>query len=157
MKTERLRIGAVAAQAGVNIQTLRYYERRGLLREPSRTTSGYRLYPAETVRVVRFIKRAQHLGFTLSEIEDLLRLRESRTRDPREVRAVAEAKIRDIEEKVRRLRSMLHALGTLVESCQCKGSQLECPILEALDDHERPSEPVRITASGRRARGHGRG
>lgn len=152
MSAERLRIGAVAARAGVNVQTLRYYERRGLLREPSRTTSGYREYLDETVLIVRFIKRAQDLGFTLAEVQDLLRLRESRTRAPREVRVVAEAKIRDIEEKVRRLRSMLRALGKLVESCKCKGSQLECPILEALDDHERTSQPGRTTSSGRRVK-----
>ena len=69
MEIETMRIGEVARQAGVNVQTLRYYERRGLLREPARRSSGYREYPPHTVRLIRFIKRAQELGFTLAEIE----------------------------------------------------------------------------------------
>jgi len=70
-----LRTGEVAAQAGVNVQTLRYYERRGLLKEPARRASGYREYPPDSIGLIRFIKRAQELGFTLTEIEDPLRLR----------------------------------------------------------------------------------
>ena len=73
-----LRIGQVASLAGVNIQTLRYYERRGLLREPERRHSGYRAYPPDTVALIRFIKRAQELGFSLSEVEELLHLRQDR-------------------------------------------------------------------------------
>lgn len=69
MDRETLRTGEVAARAGVNVQTLRYYERRGLLKEPERRTSGYREYPADAVQLIRFIKRAQELGFTLSEID----------------------------------------------------------------------------------------
>jgi MerR family mercuric resistance operon transcriptional regulator len=73
-----LRIGQVATLAGVNIQTLRYYERRGLVREPERRHSGYREYPPDTVALIRFIKRAQDLGFSLREVADLLHLREDR-------------------------------------------------------------------------------
>ena len=76
-----MRIGAAAERAGVNVQTLRYYERRGLLPRPPRRTSGYREFPDEAVRVVRFVKRAQDLGFTLDEIEELLRLRNDKRRD----------------------------------------------------------------------------
>lgn len=137
MSRESLRIGDVATQAGVNIQTLRYYERRGILEEPDRTRSGYRKYPPETIRVIRFIKRAQELGFTLGEIADLLRLREDRTRRRKDVRSLAEAKIKDIDEKVRRLRAMRRALGILLDSCMCDGTP-ECPILEALDDDVAP-------------------
>jgi MerR family transcriptional regulator, mercuric resistance operon regulatory protein len=128
-----LRIGEVATQAGVNIQTLRYYERRGLLEEPERRPSGYRTYPPEAVRVVRFIKKSQDLGFTLQEVEELLRLREG-SRSRANVRALALDKIRDIDEKTRRLRAIRKALSILVDSCSCRGERMECPILEALED-----------------------
>lgn len=134
MDRETLRTGEVAAQAGVNVQTLRYYERRGLLKEPERRPSGYREYPADAVRLIRFIKRAQELGFTLTEIEDLLRLRDDQDRACAEVRSAAEAKIEDIEQKIRHLRAMKRALGVLVATCATEGSPRHCPILEALDD-----------------------
>ncbi len=134
MSQETIRIGEVAERAGVNVQTLRYYERRGLLKNPRRLPSGYRTYSPEAVRVVRFIKNAQELGFTLHEIQDLLRLREARPRNRAKVRAMALGKIRDIEEKTRRLRAIRKALGVLVDSCDCRSKPLECPILEALDD-----------------------
>jgi Hg(II)-responsive transcriptional regulator len=135
MDPDKLRTGEVAARAGVNVQTLRYYERRGLLHEPERRRSGYREYPAETVRVIRFIKRAQELGFTLTEVEDLLRLREDEGASCAEVQTAAEMKIGDIEQKIQSLRAMRRALRALVRSC-ATGDLLarECPILEALDD-----------------------
>lgn len=79
MDRETLKTGEVAARAGVNIQTLRYYERRGIIQEPTRRASGYREYPQDAVRVIRFINWAQDLGFTLTEIEELLRRRRSTT------------------------------------------------------------------------------
>ena len=88
-----MRIGAAAEQAGVNVQTLRYYERRGLLPRPPRRTSGYREFPDEAVRVVRFVKRAQDLGFTLDEVEELLHLRNDKRRDRVRVRTVAEKRV----------------------------------------------------------------
>ncbi len=134
MEPKALKIGEVAALAEVNIQTLRYYERRGLLQEPKRRPSGYREYPPETVQVIRFIKRAQELGFTLAEIEDLLRLRQDRTASCAEVRRAATAKIEDIDRKVGSLQAMRRALRVLVDSCRSTGTTRECPILEALDD-----------------------
>jgi Hg(II)-responsive transcriptional regulator len=131
---ETLRTGEVAAQAGVNVQTLRYYERRGLLKEPERRQSGYREYSPDAVRLIRFIKRAQEIGFTLTEIEDLLRLRDDQVSACAEVRRAAEAKIEDIEQKIRRLRAIKRALGVLVASCATEGSPRHCPILEAFDD-----------------------
>ena len=133
MDHETLRTGEVAARAGVNIQTLRYYERRGLLPEPERRASGYREYPPDSVRLIRFIKRAQELGFTLTEIEELLRMRSDRTASCAEVRAAARSKIDGIELKIRSLRAMKRALGMLVDSCRSERSIRECPILEALD------------------------
>lgn len=134
---ETLRTGEVAALAGVNVQTLRYYERRGLITEPERRPSGYREYPAETVRLIRFIKKAQDLGFTLTEVEDLLRLRGDRTTTCVDVRARAQAKVDDIEGRIRSLRAMKRALTVLVDSCASDGSIRECPILEALDERDR--------------------
>src|SRR5688572_18532626 len=93
MANETLRTGELAARAGVNVQTLRYYERRGLLKEPRRRSSGYRAYPAEAVKLIRFVKQAQELGFTLSEIENLLRLRADQKASCSEVRARAESKL----------------------------------------------------------------
>lgn len=143
-----MRIGEIAAQAGVNAQTLRYYERRGLLGVPQRRPSGYREYPPEAVRVIRFVKRAQELGFTLAEVEDLLRLRTDRRASCVEVRAAASTKIADIDRKLRQLRAMKHALRALVDSCATEGATRTCPILEALDD-ERPAARRRSPARSR--------
>jgi Hg(II)-responsive transcriptional regulator len=130
-----MRIGAAAEQAGVNVQTLRYYERRGLLPRPPRRESGYREFPADAVRVVRFIKRAQDLGFTLGEVEELLRLRSDKRRDRARIRAVAERRVRQIEQKIAELEAMKKALGHLLHCCR-DGSTLECPIIESLDGTE---------------------
>jgi Hg(II)-responsive transcriptional regulator len=127
-----MRIGAAAEQAGVNVQTLRYYERRGLLPRTPRRTSGYREFPDEAVRVVRFVKRAQDLGFTLDEVEELLRLRNDRRRDRVRVRILAAKRVKDIERKIAELRAMKQALSHLLHCC-ADGSTLECPIIEALD------------------------
>lgn len=135
--TEKLlRTGEVAKAAGVNVETLRYYERRGILEQPGRAQSGYRAYPEEAVRVVRFVKRAQELGFTLEEIEELLALRGDEGRTCGEVRTAAAAKIERIERKLSQLRAMKRALAVLVDSCVDGASVRECPILEALDDRE---------------------
>ncbi|MGI9089757.1 MAG: MerR family transcriptional regulator [Gemmatimonadaceae bacterium] len=134
-----MRIGELATRAGVNIQTLRYYERRGILPPPDRLASGYREYSADTVGLVRFVKHAQGLGFTLREIEELVELRDNSSRTGVQVRALAAAKIADISHKVRQLSAMRDALETLVSSCHCDGVTRECPIIEALD-HEPDDE-----------------
>ena len=131
-----MRIGAAAEQAGVNVQTLRYYERRGLLPRPPRRDSGYREFPDEAVRIVRFIKRAQDLGFSLDEVEELIRLRHDKRRDRARVRAIAEQRVRQIDRKLAELQAMKKALVHLVHCCR-DGSTLECPIIEALDGAER--------------------
>src|SRR5262249_34499487 len=127
-----VRIGTAAEQAGVNVQTLRYYERRGLLPRPPRRDSGYREFPDEPVGVVRFIKRAQDLGFALDDVEDLLRLRKETRRDRVRIRAIAERRVRQIDQKIAELQAMKTALGRLLRCCH-EGSTLECPIIEALD------------------------
>jgi Cu(I)-responsive transcriptional regulator len=125
-------ISETAEQAGVNIQTLRYYERRGLLPKAPRRPSGYREFPDDAVRIVRFIKRSQDLGFSLDEVEELLRLRRQSGRNRARIRAVAEGKIAQIDRKVAELERMKRALSTLVHSCH-DGATLDCPIIEALD------------------------
>jgi Hg(II)-responsive transcriptional regulator len=127
-----MQTGEVAARAGVNIQTLRYYERRGLLGRPPRTASGYRRYSEDAVRIVRFVKRAQELGFTLDEAEQLLRLRRVTPAQQSSVRALATAKVADIESKMRQLAAMRAALQQMLSAC-CGDGALECPILEALE------------------------
>jgi Cu(I)-responsive transcriptional regulator len=127
-----MRIGTAAEQAGVNVQTLRYYEKRGLLPRPPRRPSGYREFPDDAVRIVRFIKRAQDLGFTLDEVEELLRLRHERRRDRVRIQAVAEHRIGQIDRKVAELQAMKKALSLLIRCCR-QGSTLECPIIEALE------------------------
>jgi len=136
MQPQTMKIGAVATLARVNIQTVRYYERRGLLPKPSRTDSNYRLYSEESVRRVRFIKRAQELGFTLEEIKELLSLRAAPRTRCVDVRNRAAAKLQDIEDKVRTLRAMRKALTKLIGECLGQGPVTECPILEALDSKD---------------------
>ena len=128
-----MRTSEAAAAAEVNVQTLRYYERRGLLLEPARRGAGYRDYDVDTVRRVRFIKRAQDLGFSLGEVRELLELRDRR-RSSAAVRQVAATKIRDIDERLRRLGLMREALSGLIDACRCGAASHLCPIIEALDD-----------------------
>jgi Hg(II)-responsive transcriptional regulator len=128
-----LTIGKLAQRAQVNVQTIRYYERRRLLPEPERTASNYRVYAEDTVLRVRFIKRAQDLGFTLNEIKELLELRASPRSCCKDVRARSEAKIHDIDEKVRSLEAMRKALSKLVSACSGQGPVTDCPILETLE------------------------
>src|SRR5215212_8443168 len=109
-----MRIGELAAQSGVSIQTLRYYERRGLIARPARRPSGYRDYLPETARLIRFIKWGQRLGFTLDEIREMTALIENRLPGGA-VRARAAAKIQDVDERIRNLTSMREALQSLVD------------------------------------------
>ena len=121
-----------AERAGVNVQTIRYYERRGLLPSPKRRTSGYREFSLDTVSRIRFIKRAQDLGFSLDDIAELLRLRTDKVRNRRRVCAVAERRLHQVEGKIAELGAMRQALQTLIHRCQ-SGAALACPIIEALE------------------------
>lgn len=128
-----LTIGHLAREAGINLETVRYYEREGLLPKAPRSASGYRLFPTDAVRRLRFIKRAQELGFSLKEIRELLALRLLPRTTSGEIRKRAEAKIADIEGKMRSLASMRKSLRKLAESCSGCAPLSECPILESLD------------------------
>ena len=131
-----LKIGELARAADVGVETIRYYERRGLLAQPPRRTSGYRQYPPQSVRRVRFIRRAQTLGFTLKEIQELLALRVDDDRTCADVRALARAKLEDIERRVAELQQMGRALERVARRCRGRGPTSECPILEVLDEEE---------------------
>src|SRR6266850_4703724 len=126
-----LKIGEVAERSGVNLQTILYYERQKLVPEPPRLPSGYRMFPEQTVRRVRFIKRAQELGFSLAEIRDLLSLRGNAGAGAQDLRARANAKVADIQQKIRSLQAMKRALTVLAEACPGCGPLSECPILDA--------------------------
>ena len=132
-----LTIGKVAQRAGVGIETVRFYEREGLIEDPPRGPSGYRHYSESVVPRLLFIRRAKELGFTLKEIKELLSLRLDPDTTCADVRERAEGKIADIEEKIRSLRRMKKALIKLTESCRGLGPVDACPILEALDPKER--------------------
>jgi len=127
-----MRIGEVASQAGVNVETLRYYERRGLLAEPERLGSGYRAYSPEAVRIVRFVKQAQQLGFSLAEVGDLLRLADSGRASCEAIRELAGKKLTEIELKIMQLQAICAALHQLAETCQPPRTQRECRLLDAV-------------------------
>lgn len=131
---QKLTISRLAQLGGVNPETIRYYERQGLLPAPPRTAAGYRVFPKEAARRLRFIKRAQELGFSLNEISELLELRIKPGAKRAEMRTRAEAKIGDIEQKIRTLQAMKKTLRQLTERCEGCGPLSECPILESLDE-----------------------
>lgn len=129
---QRLTISRLAQLGGVNLETVRYYERRGLLPKPPRTPAGYRQFSPETAQRLRFIKRAQELGFSLEEVRELLVLRVE-PGNCAEVRARAQAKMADVEEKMKNLAAMKSTLRGLVNQCeQCASG--ECVILASLED-----------------------
>lgn len=133
---EPLTRGELAERCAVNSETVRYYEQRGLIPKPSRSAGNYRLYNQDTVRRIRFIKRAQDLGFTLREIKELLSLRSAPSTGCADVLDRAEAKARNIDEKIRALQGIRRALSKLVSDCPGRGELSECPILSALEDDD---------------------
>ncbi len=131
-------IGKTARQAGVGVETIRFYERKGLIAAPPRRSSGYRQYPPETVQRLRFIKHAKDLGFSLQEIGELLELRVAPGTTCGHIKRRAETKIADIDGRIRSLQRMRRALKRLAAACDGKAPVRECPILDALDDAKRP-------------------
>lgn len=125
-----LTIGGLADEAGVNVETIRYYQRRGLMPEPDKPAHGYRRYDATTVKRVRFIKRAQALGFTLEEIGGLLQLDEAHA--CAETRELASHKLQTIETKLADLVAMRKALTALLCQCDAGAMKGNCPIIHAL-------------------------
>ena len=130
---EYLTIGQLAKQGGVNRETVRYYEWRRLLSRPSRLISGYRVFSDDAVRRLRFIRHAKMLGFSLNEIRELLALRVDSIDACDRVRVRTQAKLADIDNKIRSLRQMKAALTRLVGACERRGKTNDCPILDSLE------------------------
>jgi Hg(II)-responsive transcriptional regulator len=124
-----MKIGEVAKRSGIGIETIRYYEREGLLQEPERRPSGYRQYDESTIQRLEYISRAKALGFTLAEIRELLELSFAAHTGCDHIRQRAEAKITDIESKIRSLQQMRRSLRKIVARCKAKDSPHECPLV----------------------------
>lgn len=131
-----MRIGEVAKKAGVNVQTLHYYERVGILKPSSRLESGYRIYDNTAIRIIRFIKHAQELGFSLEEIQGLLSLRADKKSKCERVQEEASHHLIDVKLKIAKLEAISETLETLIESCKKRTVDSECPLLDCLDDEE---------------------
>jgi MerR family transcriptional regulator, copper efflux regulator len=132
----RLSIGTVAERAGVGIDTIRYYEREGLMPPPQRRASGYRIYDQAAIQRLQFIRRAKDLGFTLEEIGELLALSADRERGVEGVRQRAEARLQAVEQRLRELRRVQRGLKQLIEACPGHGDLAGCPILRALSGNQ---------------------
>lgn len=130
-----LKVSQLAERAGVGIDTVRYYERAGLLPEPPRRPSGYREYPPQAVERLRFIRRAKALGFTLEEIAGLLELSDQRA-DVEAVKRLAQTRLAEVEKKLRELERVRDGLRQLTEACPGHGDASACPILSALNGEE---------------------
>jgi MerR family mercuric resistance operon transcriptional regulator len=127
-------IGQLAKEAHVGVETIRYYERRGLLPEPPRRESGYRQFPLEAIQRIRFIKRAQNLGFSLKEIGQLLALSDGQQAGCEDVRQFALEKVREIETKIVHFTKLREILLDLAGKCRGDGPLTECPIIESLTE-----------------------
>jgi len=129
-----LTTGQLARRSGISVETIRFYERKGLLREPPRRQSGYRMYPEDAVAQVRFIQRAKDLGFTLNEIMELLALRTEDDGNCADVRKRAELKISRIDRQIEDLKSIREGLVRLTHQCVESYPRSECPILQSLNE-----------------------
>ena len=129
-----MQISTAAKKARVGVETIRFYERQGLIPQPPRPSNGgFRSYTSEIVERIRFIRQAQELGFSLKEIDELLSLRADPATDCADVRARAEAKLEDVNQKIARLITIRFALNALIEACPGRGATHCCSILEALE------------------------
>jgi MerR family mercuric resistance operon transcriptional regulator len=131
-----IRIGQVAKHAGVTVETIRFYESQALIPEPPRSESGYRQYTSETIQRVRFIQRAKELGFSLKDIHALLTLRNKPGTTCADVKVRALKKITEVDEKIVDLTRIRRALAGLVDQCDGEANLSECPILDALEEHD---------------------
>jgi len=133
---QRYSIGQVARESGLPIDTIRYYERSGLIAPPERRASGYRAYAPDVVRRLRFIGRAKALGFTLAEVAELLALSAPGQDDMAAVKAAAQAKLADVEARLAELGRVRDGLRTLIDACPGHGALDTCPIMDALQGEE---------------------
>src|SRR5919106_4276629 len=133
-------IGKAARAAGVGVETIRFYERRGLIAQPPKPDrAGYRVYPVDTLRRIQFIRQAQQIGFSLREIKELLSLRADPSADCSDVRERAAAKVEEVDRKIAELERVRAALGEVIAACPGRGALRACTILEAIDILQRPA------------------
>lgn len=130
---ETLSIGQVAKKTGVGVETIRFYEREGLVHNPPRNVSGYRAYPPETVERIRFIRTAKDLGFTLREIRELLSLRVDPVGSCEEIKTMAMSKLIDVESRIQVLQAIRKSLEGLVTACEKRQPTTDCPILDCIE------------------------
>lgn len=155
-------IGQLAEHAGVHVETIRFYQRRGLLAEPPRPLGGIRRYGDDDARRIRFIRQSQALGFTLDEVAELLALDDGR--HCHEAETLATDKLNTVRERIAQLRRIERLLGRLVTQCQCNTGAVRCPLIEGMHDLTMPPAPrqprIRAADPGgrapRAARGHPR-
>jgi|AntRauTorcE11897_2_1112592.scaffolds.fasta_scaffold73998_1 MerR family mercuric resistance operon transcriptional regulator len=140
--TVTYKIGEVAARAEVNKETVRYYEKRKLIPEPDRRRSGYRIFTQRHIDQIKFIKRAQELGFTLSEIKELLELRVDEKSSCSIIKKEAEEKYKDVSDKINDLKRIKNTLAELIDSCSGSGPKGDCPILGALEGNTINNNPI---------------
>ncbi|GBF27091.1 mercuric resistance operon regulatory protein [bacterium MnTg02] len=139
-----MRIGKLAKEAGVGVETVRFYQQKGLMAQPPKPeTGGYREYPAESVHRIRFIRSAQQIGFSLGEIDELLELEAGNNTRCIDVRKRAEVKLEDVLVKIDNLKSIRKALEMLINACPGKGSVRKCSILEAINSGDIRLKPVK--------------
>lgn len=139
-------IGKVAKTAGVGVETIRFYERRGLIQQPRKPQgSGFRIYSDDVVLQVRFIRRAQQIGFSLGEIEELLSLRTDPDGDCADVRERASDKLAEVDGKIADLKRMRKALQSMIDACPAKGARRFCTILDALESKPRTACDVAVS------------
>ncbi len=134
LSSKHMTISELADLAGVNLQTIRYYEHLGLLPEPERSESGYRLYHSEYIEHIQFVKNSQDLGFKLEEIHDLVALRFSKKAKGADVKEFVRKKITEIDEEITKLKKQKHALEALDKSCSGDMKTSCCPIIESLKE-----------------------
>lgn len=132
--SETMNIGTLARRSGVPTKTIRYYESVGLIEAPARSDNGYRVYDEEAVRTLSFVRKSRELGFPLDEVRCLLSLWHDKQRSSGEVRALAQARIQDIDARIHELQRLRDELGHLVQACH-GDNRPECPILDALEPH----------------------
>lgn len=146
--TSTLTIGKLAKAGGVNIQTVRYYERRKLLRPKAKRPSGYRLYDDESLRRLHFIKNAQTLGFTLNEVGELLNLRVNAAARCGDVQRRAQAKLVQVKAKLGELRTLAHALQAMIQTCKNRQPTDRCQILKSLENAPTTQRLRQVVGSG---------
>jgi len=137
------KIGEVSSRAKVNKETVRYYEKRNLIPKPDRRRSGYRIFTQRHIDQIKFIKRAQELGFTLNEIKELLNLRMDEHTTCSEIRNEAQRKYQDVVEKIEDLQRIKNTLTDLIDSCSGNGPKGDCPILGALEGEMKEERELR--------------